>query len=140
MKSFQFKRRRGMTSIIEVVICLLLFAFALTTLLSFLGFTTKDQLEAAKSMGEHINADYFIDCMVQDVKSSSSIDISENILTLSTDEETIVYAVIDDTLYRNDEKLFDDVQNVTFSPMDDAMISVYVKLDNGDTIDFAVHE
>lgn len=129
-----------MTNLFEVVICLLLFAMALTALLRLMGYTTKDQAVVSQTIKSQIDADFFIDTVIQDVKSSNDIEVTENVLTLSNDEDSVIYAVTGNTLYRNSEEVFTQVQQASFSTTADNMIAVFVELKDGDVIDFAVRQ
>ena len=134
----QIKRRRGVTNLLEAVTCVTIFGMLMVLLLSIMsmvsGWSKTSQDAAMKS----IDTDYFITTALCDIKSADSIEIIDYNLHLASTENLVVYKVLSDTLYRNNEVVFHDVLSYMFVPGDEDVVGIYIKMKSGENIDVTI--
>lgn len=150
----KLKKRRGMTSLVEALICLTLFGVAMTMLLTLMAYSNQWTAETVQSITVKRDTDYLVDMLQMDVKSADEVEVVGNTLQI------VNYAITGDTegqvttytfdktkriLYRNSEVAISDVQTgFAGSPpfqMGDDADSVYIRLvlQPDEVLEFTVH-
>lgn len=135
----KLKRRRGMSNLQEAIICVMLFAVMLLLLMRLMAYSNTWTVRAQNALSEKLDADYMVEMLQQDVKSSTSITVSEGTLQLVSGTEMVIYRVDDDTLYRDGEEVMNNIASLMFVPDGGDAVGVYIRFDDGDLIDTSIH-
>lgn len=133
------RRRRGMTSLTETVICTILFSLVLVILLRLLTYSNDWTLRTQDEMKDRIDVDYLVDTLTEDVKSSAEIELVDDQLQIISESQVIVYARYNHILYRNAEEIIDNVAASSFSVLDGDVVRVYIQTEDYEIIDLTIH-
>ena len=128
-----------MTSLTETIICMMLFAWSLTMLLSLMSFATGWHLKSQEQFSSQLDEDFFIDSLQQDIKSCDEIIVTQNSIQATSAETVVSYQLIGGAIYRNSEVALTGVEQTSFGELDGDTLQVYIEFTNGDLIDTTVH-
>ena len=136
------KKRRGMASLLETVLCLVLFSFALIMILTIGSHIGAWNASLVRSTNTEQDIDYFIQIFTNDVKSSRQVTVSDTGIEIVTNNELIIYAHgIDEggagTLYRNNEYVISGLTDVSFSYTGET-VQAYLLMNNGEIVNFTI--
>ena len=152
----KLKKRRGMTSIMEAIICLILFGVAMTMLLTLMAYSNQWSAETVDAITTKRDTDYLVDMLQMDVKSADEVEVVGNTLqivnyaitgdaALEGQVTTYSFDQLAHTLYRNSEVAISNVQTgIAGSPpfqMGDDADSVHIRLvlRSKEVLEFTVH-
>lgn len=134
------KKRRGMTSLMETISCMVLFAMLLMMLLSIMSYANSWTLKEQQTFIRRTNTDLLIEELQSDVKSSEMLSCTTNSLEILLYEGDMVqYQFVDDAIYRNSELILSGINTGTFVEVDGESVGVYLRLQDGDIIETAIH-
>ena len=132
------KKRRGMTSLLELAVCTILLAFLLVALLALSAKTSKATADVQEGTSQADQINLLVESLQTDVKSASSITATAESAELEIEEQVITYRIVGTSIYRNSETLVTDVRTANFIPVDGSQLGIYVRLFSGDAIDMMV--
>lgn len=134
------KKRRGMTSLMETISCMVLFAMLLMMLLSIMSYANNWTLKEQQTFIRRTNTDLLIEELQSDVKSSEMLSCTTNSLEILLYEGDMVqYQFVDDAIYRNSELILSGINTGTFVEVDGESVGVYLRLQDGDIIETTIH-
>ena len=134
------KKRRGMTSLMETISCMVLFAMLLMMLLSIMSYANSWTLKEQQTFIRRTNTDLLIEELQSDVKSSEMLSCTTNSLEILLYEGDMVqYQFVDDAIYRNSELILSGINTGTFVEVDGESVGVYLRLQDGDIIETTIH-
>ena len=122
----KFRKRRGMSSIMETVISMTLFAMILVVLMHMLAYSNEWNMKTQQDMGQKIDIDYLVDVLEEDVKSSTNIELVDDKLQIVSPTKV-------------SEEVISNVVACSFSPLDGDSVRVYVQTEDNDIIDLTIH-
>ena len=135
----KFRKRRGMSSIMETVISMTLFAMILVVLMHMLAYSNEWNMKAQQDMGQKIDIDYLVDVLEEDVKSSTNIELVDDKLQIVSPTKVTLYSRFGAAIYRDSEEVISNVVAWSFSPLDGDSVRVYVQTEDNDIIDLTIH-
>lgn len=152
----KLKKRRGMTSIMEAIICLTLFGVAMTMLLSLMAYSNQWAAKTVDTITTKRDTDYLVDMLQMDVKSADEVEVVGNTLQIvnysgsgdaSTAGQVTTYTFdkLNHILYRNSEVAMSNVKTgIAGGPpfqMGDDADSVYIRLvlQSDELLELTVH-
>lgn len=137
--------RKGMTTLLETVLCVALFSMLMTFLLMA---TARMSIWSAKSSSRaefERDLNFLMATVVEDIKSASDVVCEDGTLMLVSDSDAVVYKVdreaITDktkTLYRDNEIIISGVIDYSFDEPTESMVRVYLSFDDGQNAEFSV--
>lgn len=133
------QRRRGMTSIMETVISMTLFAMILIVLMQMLSYSNEWTMKTQKQMDQKIDIDYLVDVLEEDVKSATTIELVDEKLQIVSPTKVTIYARYGAAVYRDSEEVISDIVACSFTPLDGDSVRVYVQTEDYEIIDLTVH-
>lgn len=87
----KFRKRRGMSSIMETVISMTLFAMILVVLMHMLTYSNEWNMKTQQDMVQKIDIDYLVDVLEEDVKSSTNIELVDDKLQIVSPTKVTLY-------------------------------------------------
>lgn len=135
----KFRKRRGMSSIMETVISMTLFAMILVVLMHMLAYSNEWNMKTQQDMGQKIDIDYLVDVLEEDVKSSTNIELVDDKLQIVSPTKVTLYSRFGAAIYRDSEEVISTVVACSFSPLDGDSVRVYVQTEDNDIIDLTIH-
>lgn len=135
----RLRKRRGMTNIMETVICTTLFAMILIVLMHMLAYSNEWTMKTQKAMSQKLDIDYLIDVLKEDVKSSTTVEMVGDKLQIVSPEKITVYARYGAGIYRDSEEVMSDIIACSFSPWDGDSVRVYIQTEDYEVIDVTIH-
>ena len=135
----KFRKRRGMSSIMETVISMTLFAMILVVLMHMMAYSNEWNMKAQQDMGQKIDIDYLVDVLEEDVKSSTNIELVDDKLQIVSPTKVTLYSRFGAAIYRDSEEVISNVVACSFSTLDGDSVRVYVQTEDNDIIDLTIH-
>ena len=133
------KQRRGMTSIMETIMCIMLLAFIITALMSLVSLSSGWTIKTNDAFLEKTNADYLVEKLQEDVKSSKYIlSVDDSQLEIVNDNGSILYKIIGANLFRNNEVAMEDLRTCKFSQSGRDSIGIYLRTTDDCIIDLQI--
>lgn len=134
------KKRRGITSIMEAVICITIFSSLLVLLLSLMAFSTSWNTKAAAAVVNKLDTDYFVETIECDAKSASSLYAQKKRLEITRDSSLVVYRIDGNTLYRDDEVITENLESGSFIPQgNEDEVGIYLVYKDGSVVDMVLN-
>ena len=138
--SRNYHRRRGMTSIAEVLVSIMLFVILMATMISL--FSTSGRLTnwTERSYAAAVTTEEFADIVREDVKSSFGVSLNGSDLVVSTAGGSVVYIYDSDekTVSRADEVLLYNILDCEFSAPDGDTAEIYIERTGGNETNLVV--
>lgn len=135
-----YKKRRGITSIMESVICLTIFASLIVLLLSLMAYSTSWNSKAAAAVVNKMDTDYFTETIECDAKSASSLNAQEKRLEITRGDSLVIYRIEGNILYRDDEIVTENLESGTFVPQgNEDEVGVYLVYKDGSVVDMMLN-
>lgn len=135
----KLRKRRAMTSIMETVISMTLFAMILVVLMQMLAYSNEWTMKTQKQMDQKIDIDYLVDVLEEDVKSATTIELVDEKLQIVSPTKVTVYARYGAAVYRDSEEVIGNIIACSFTPLDGDSVRVYVQTEDYDIIDLTIH-
>lgn len=135
----KLRKRRAMTSIMETVISMTLFAMILIVLMQMLAYSNEWTMKTQKQMDQKIDIDYLVDVLEEDVKSATTIELVDEKLQIVSPTKVTVYARYGAAVYRDSEEVIGNIIACSFTPLDGDSVRVYVQTEDYDIIDLTIH-
>ena len=127
-------KRRGMSSIVEVVACLVLFSMIVTALIAIMGFSTTIGSDAKLIVNQSNETDFLIKALQTDVKSSTEIEVNDEMLQIISSTDIITYLLENGNLYRNTDIIATNIGSGMFVPVDENAVGLVLHFASGDFI------
>lgn len=131
-------KRRGVTSLVEVVLSMAIFAVLIAVLLSLMAYSSSAMLKSQFFTKKMLDTDFFIEMLQEDVKNAETIDFVDGGLHLSGSSALVIYHTEDTTLFRNDEVVAKGISSVFFLPEDEDTVSVYLRTEDDEMFNFII--
>lgn len=110
----QARRRRAFT-MYELVLCSAMFTFLITAILTLTSQVNFWTMDAENAMADARDIDFLTRSFLEDVKSCAAVEpIDGGMLIVKSDGVAVTYHLGDATLYRNDERVIDNVMTAAF--------------------------
>lgn len=135
----KLRKRRAMTSIMETVISMTLFAMILIVLMQMLAYSNEWTMKTQKQMDQKIDIDYLVDVLEEDVKSATTIELVDEKLQIVSPTKVTIYARYGAAVYRDSEEVIGNIIACSFTPLDGDSVRVYVQTEDYDIIDLTIH-
>lgn len=135
----KLRKRRAMTSIMETVISMTLFAMILVVLMQMLAYSNEWTMKTQKQMDQKIDIDYLVDVLEEDVKSATTIELVDEKLQIVSPTKVTVYARYGAAVYRDSEEVIGNIIACSFTPLDGDSVRVYVQTEDYNIIDLTIH-
>lgn len=135
----KLRKRRAMTSIMETVISMTLFAMILVVLMQMLAYSNEWTMKTQKQMDQKIDIDYLVDVLEEDVKSATTIELVDEKLQIVSPTKVTIYARYGAAVYRDSEEVIGNIIACSFTPLDGDSVRVYVQTEDYDIIDLTIH-
>lgn len=135
----KLRKRRAMSSIMETVISMTLFAMILIVLMQMLAYSNEWTMKTQKQMDQKIDIDYLVDVLEEDVKSATTIELVDEKLQIVSPTKVTVYARYGAAVYRDSEEVIGNIIACSFTPLDGDSVRVYVQTEDYDIIDLTIH-
>lgn len=135
----KLRKRRAMTSIMETVISMTLFAMILIVLMQMLAYSNEWTMKTQKQMDQKIDIDYLVDVLEEDVKSATTIELVDEKLQIVSPTKVTIYARYGAAVYRDSEEVIGNIMACSFTPLDGDSVRVYVQTEDYDIIDLTIH-
>ncbi|KGR74032.1 prepilin-type N-terminal cleavage/methylation domain-containing protein [Ureibacillus sinduriensis] len=125
------KTQKGIT-LIEVLAVLIIISFISILLIGILFNSNKAHKEEVKSNQELSAVSYAFKVVTKDVRKTIYVEYNKanNQYIFETNDGDIVYALIDNTLYRNDQKLVSNIDQFNLNKIDN---SIEIKSSKGES-------
>lgn len=133
------RKRKGMTNLIEVIFCIILFALILALLISIIAFSNRWTVNAQKSMQTQLDTEFLIESIQSDIKSAENVNAEGTEILIESAFELITYKLRGDTLYRNSEIVVSGIESAMFVPDEGDIIEIYIRFQDGSLIDVNMH-
>ena len=129
-----------MTSLMETVSCMVLFAMLLMMLLSIMSYANSWTLKEQQTFIRRTNTDLLIEELQSDIKSSEMLSCTTDSLeVLPYAGDMIQYQFVDDAIYRNTELILNGISSGSFVEGDGESVGLYLRLQDGDIIETVIH-
>lgn len=133
------KRRRGMTSILESVLCLLLLAFILSALMALISTSSGWSVRTNEAFIAKNSSDYLVEKIQEDIKSSTYLSATdESQLEIQNDDGEILYTFVGSKLFRNNDLAMENLKTCQFSQVDGNSIGIYIRTAEDNIIDLRI--
>lgn len=135
------RKRQGMTSLIEAVICLALVSLVLLCLIRLSNITNTRSVSAEAEMVNSKQIDTFVDVIKTDIKGAVSVSMMDNDLKVSRPLDFIIYHFDDENkaILRDSEVVIENINTCVFQTVDDNYAKVYAITEDDDIISFQVY-
>jgi hypothetical protein len=128
-----------MTSLIEVVVCSLIFSMLIAGLLTLTSVSSTWGLKTQTLMIDTLNIDATVEYLQDDVKSSESVTVEDDDLVIQQAEKLIIYTYANGKLYRNSLLMMERLATCTFTPADGDSVIVYLMTKDGEVMNLTLH-
>lgn len=130
------KKRKGL-SVIEELVCLVLFAMVLVLVLRALAMSSEWTGRTRAAYQDVNNLTTFTTMFQSDIKSALELSATADELTLIGTEEIQVYTISDTKVFRNDVMVLDNLASGMFVPDVDSTtaVGVYLCMKSGEVLD-----
>lgn len=133
------RKRRGISSMVEAVACIVMFALLLMVLIELLSLSVNLGATSQATVILKEESDEFIETIQLDVKSAESMDAVGEQLTITKDGRHVVYRIEEGTIYRDTEPMLTGLEVGAFIPTDDNAVTVAIKFVDGGLLDINLH-
>lgn len=134
------KRRRGAVNLLELVCCMVIFAFVVGAALSVMAAGNQAVIRENKEFVHQTNLEFLLDELTQDIKSSRDVTATgDHLSIIRSDDSLATYTVSGTKIYRNDEMAISNLILAYFQEIDEDRVSVYIFANDGTRIDTVIH-
>ena len=129
-----------MTSLIEIVCCIVIFSFIMVATLAIMSYCNTAILDEHKLFAQQTDMEFLLDNLTQDIKSCSGFDATGDTLTIRKHDNTLItYHVNAKSIDRNEEQVIGNIIVANFTAIDEDRVDVYVFATDGSRIDTVFH-
>ncbi len=134
----KFRVRRGMMSLTETAICIVIFAVMMSCLLTMVNISGTWTARAKQTAAESQDISAFVETVREDVKSSYNITLSDGVLQLVQSSGSVLYSYngTEKTITRGASDILKNVEECTIVPKNGEYVEFSLRLSNGDAISF----
>ena len=139
MLTKRFRYRRGSTSMMEVVVCSLIFSMLLMALIMLVNASSSWGMKSQLLMLDTLNLDATVEFLQDDVKTAESVIVDGGDLVIQQADRLITYNYAGGSLYRNSVLMMDRLSVCTFTPSDGNSVVIYLATRDGDIMNFTLY-